>query len=73
MRLRHPNKHIEEVLQLAEAHGWTFVPGKKHWKGRCGCGAHLRSVAKTPSSGYYVNHLLQWFLRTCWPEGGPPA
>ena len=69
-RLRHPDKDIEAVLTQAEAHGWTFLPGKKYWKGRCGCGDHLKSVHKTPSSGYYANHLVQWFRRTCWPEQG---
>lgn len=71
-RLRHPDKEIEAVPRLAEDHGWTILPAKKHWKARCGCGVHLRSVAKTPSSGYYAGHLLQWFRKTCWPEGDRP-
>lgn len=68
-RPRHPDKEIEDVLRQAENHGWTFGLGNGYWKGRCGCGTHLKSVAKTPSGGYYVNRLLQWFKRNCWPEG----
>jgi len=56
-------------MQTAEAQGWTFVKGKKYFKGRCGCGVHLKTVHLTPSGKNYETNLDHWFRRQeCWQE-----
>jgi hypothetical protein len=69
-RPRHQDKDIERAMQEAESDdGWTFDPPARHrrkWTAKCGCGEHQRTVALTPSGGYYAKHLLQWLKRECW-------
>jgi len=70
-RPRHQKKEIERVLKLAEKAGWRVMkPKSGKFKLRCGCpDQHYRSVALTPSSGYYPDHLLDWLRNLpCWRE-----
>lgn len=68
-RRKHQKKEIEEVLKLAENAGWRVeTPKKGKFKLKCPCPEkHYRTVALTPSSGYYPDHLLDWLQgKECW-------
>lgn len=52
-RTRHPKKHIEEAVRLAEKAGWRFEAGMGHCWGRLFClgksrGACIIVVYSTP-------------------------
>jgi hypothetical protein len=66
-RPRHQRKELEDVLQLVESRGWRVEKSKGYFRIKCPCGNHQRTVALTPSGGYYVNHLVAWLRRLpCW-------
>jgi hypothetical protein len=63
-------KDIEDAAKEVLAHGWTEVDGKRYRKFRCPCGAHMKTIKKTPSDPNYVRNLLAWFRRQdCWKDG----
>ena len=57
-----------EVIELAEALGWTvFEPSKKtgYRKMTCGCGDHISWLHKTPSNPNYWAERARHLKRTC--------
>lgn len=57
-RPRHPDKDLEYLLRLAEAHGWRVTKGRRYFLTRCPCGAHMESVHLTPSDPNYCRNKL---------------
>jgi len=46
--------------------GWDFVKNKKYFRGKCGCGTHMKTVHLTPN-GAYLENLKHYFMRLeCW-------
>jgi hypothetical protein len=64
-RPRHPNKEIEDAVQVAEAQGWTVKLSNGHAWGRLFCPLHNRegcivSVWSTPrSAGNHARGILR--------------
>ncbi|QCR43420.1 hypothetical protein C1N91_07535 [Curtobacterium sp. SGAir0471] len=73
-RPRHPDKDVEKFLRDAEEnHHWKFTKGKKYFKGKCPCGAHLKTVHLTPSNPNYLTNLRHYFARLdCWTQEATP-
>lgn len=66
-RPKHGVRELEAIIQLSERNGWRFVKSKTYFKGKCPCGAHLKTVHLTPSNPLYARQLKGWFQRVeCW-------
>ena len=57
-RPRHPDKRIEELLRVAEAHDWQVTRKNRYYLARCPCGRCQESVHLTPSDPNYVRNKL---------------
>lgn len=58
---KHPKKELEALLGEFHEAGWRIIDPPTYYKVYCTCPEkHKTYVHLTPSSGYYVNHKLQW-------------
>jgi len=68
-RPKHAVKELEAVLREMEAQGWRVKKLGKYYKGKCGCGNHIKTVRCTPSDPNYTRNLRGWLRRQeCWNE-----
>lgn len=68
-RPRHPDKHIEAFMRVAEMRGWKITKGRKYYQAKCPCGEHMKSIHLTPSGRMYLVNLRKWFDRQpCWEK-----
>lgn len=65
--VRHSNKELDAVIRDMEQHGWAVTRGGKYYKGKCGCGRHVKTVKCSPSDPNYERNLRGWLGRLeCW-------
>lgn len=67
-RPKHNDKDLEQLLKEAEHKDWRIEGGgNAHFKLKCPCGIHKKTVATTPSSRYYEKRTRAILEReTCW-------
>lgn len=57
-RPRHPEKDLEDLLKVAEAHGWRITKRQRYYQARCPCGGCQETVHMTPSDPNYGRNKL---------------
>ena len=65
---RHPDG--ETILRSLESQGWTLTGGgKQHFRAKCPCGQHMKSIHTTPSDpNYYRKLRTRLKNHTCWTD-----
>lgn len=68
-RPRHQRKEGEAVLQDAEDHECRVTKGKKYFKIKCACGAHMTTLHLTPrSDGHFTAKHAKMRKWPCWNQ-----